>query len=36
MGSADPVGAVAEAALPAEARVQIESGSAARFLGLQG
>ena len=34
MGSADPVGALAEAALSAEARVQIEGGTAARFLGI--
>jgi aminocarboxymuconate-semialdehyde decarboxylase len=34
MGSADPVGAVAEAALPAAARAQIEGGAAVRLLGL--
>jgi aminocarboxymuconate-semialdehyde decarboxylase len=34
MGSADPIGAVAEAALPAAARAQIEGASARRFLGL--
>jgi aminocarboxymuconate-semialdehyde decarboxylase len=34
MGSADPVGAVAEAALAADAREHIEGGTAQRFLGL--
>jgi aminocarboxymuconate-semialdehyde decarboxylase len=34
MGSADPVGAVGEAGLPASAREQIEGGTALRFLGL--
>jgi len=34
MGSADPVGAVAEAGLTAAAREQIEGGTARRFLGL--
>jgi aminocarboxymuconate-semialdehyde decarboxylase len=34
MGSADPVGAVGEAGLPAAAREHIERGAALRFLGL--
>jgi aminocarboxymuconate-semialdehyde decarboxylase len=34
MGSADPVGAVGEAGLPAAAREQIEGATALRFLGL--
>ena len=34
MGSDDPVGALAEASLPAPARAQIEGDTAARFLGL--
>jgi aminocarboxymuconate-semialdehyde decarboxylase len=34
MGSADPVGAVAEAALPAAARAHVEGGTARQFLGL--
>ncbi|HET7340560.1 MAG TPA: amidohydrolase family protein [Methylomirabilota bacterium] len=34
MGSDDPVGALAEAGLSAEARAEIEGGTAARFLGL--
>lgn len=34
MGSDDPVGALAEARLSAEARAEIEGGTAARFLGL--
>jgi aminocarboxymuconate-semialdehyde decarboxylase len=34
MGAVDPVGAVGEAGLPAEARTQIEGATAARFLGL--
>jgi len=34
MGSADPVGAVGEAGLPAAAREHIERGTALRFLGL--
>lgn len=34
MGSADPVGAVSEAGLPAAAREQIEGATALRFLGL--
>src|SRR5918996_1542455 len=33
MGSADPVGAVGEAGLPAAAREQVEGGTAIRFLG---
>jgi aminocarboxymuconate-semialdehyde decarboxylase len=34
MGSADPVGAVAEAGLSAAAREHVEGGAAVRFLGL--
>jgi hypothetical protein len=34
MGSPDPVGAVAEAGLPAAVREQIEGGTARKFLGL--
>jgi len=34
MGSADPVGAVSQAGLPAAAREQIEGATALRFLGL--
>jgi len=34
MGCDDPVGALAEAGLPAAQREQIEGGTAARFLGL--
>jgi hypothetical protein len=34
MGADDPVGALAEANLPAAAREQIESLAASRFLGL--
>jgi aminocarboxymuconate-semialdehyde decarboxylase len=34
MGAVDPVGAVAEAGLPAAVREQIEGATAARFLGL--
>jgi aminocarboxymuconate-semialdehyde decarboxylase len=34
MGSTDPLGAVAEAGLPAAAREQIEGGTARQFLGL--
>jgi hypothetical protein len=34
MGSDDPVGAAAEAGLPAAAREAIEGGAARRFLGL--